>query len=149
MDSTSRAKNKNFLKEIILECVKEVFAESIKPADEQDIRGVLGFPFDKYIVPLSIKVDDHDAAGKQKADYTYSWKLRIPVDDPELLSNLTEDQETFEEKLIETITEKLRSPASLPGGQFTTGFAEVEKRETIRGVKLLLVKVEMTVGWNI
>ena len=134
------------LRKLIMECIREVFSENVKPGTDQDIRGVLGYPFDKHIVAGSVKVDDGE---KGKNTYIYSWKLLIPVDDPEIISNLDENQETFEEKLLETITEKLRNPAPQPGGQYTTGFAEVEKRQNIRGTNFLLIKVELTVGWDV
>jgi hypothetical protein len=135
------------LKKIIMECIREVFAEGMKSGTEQDIRGVLGFPFDKHIVAGTVRVDD--GKDEKKSTYVYSWKILIPVDDPEIISNLDESQETFEEKLLETIAKKLRNPAPQPGGQFTTGFAEVEKRQNIRGTNFLLIKVELTVGWDV
>lgn len=144
----TRVKNTDKFKEIIMECVKEIFAESFKPVDEQDVRGVLGFPFDNYIIPLSMKVEDTKGEKGDHGHYTYMWKLMVPLDDPEVLANLDEQSETFEEKLIEAITKRLRSPAKTSGGQYTTGFAEVEKRGKVQGKKVLIIKVEMTVGWE-
>jgi hypothetical protein len=143
-------KNTNAIRELILECMREVFTEAVKPGTEQDVRGVLGRPFDDHIVAGSVQVDDHEVkdGSKTSEGYTYSWKLLIPVDDPNILTHLDESQETFEEKLIEAITKRLRSPAE-PGGQYTTGFAEVESRQDVRGKKFLLIKVEMTVAWDV
>jgi len=134
----------NFIRDIIMECVEEVFTEAVKAGTEQDVRGILGFPFDKYIVPLSIKVDN---SGEESGTTIYSWKLAVPVDDPEVISNLTEDEETYEERLLETIAKRLRSEAR-PGSPYTSGFAEVIKRGRLNGEKTLILQVEMTVGWD-
>lgn len=141
-----KTSSNQLIKSLILECVKELFNEAAKQGDEQDVRGLLGYPFDGCIVPGSIQIDDAESSSSK---YIYSWKLRVFIDDPAVISNLTEDEETFEEKLLNTLSERLRSPAKTKGGQFTTGFAEVESRGSIRGRKFLLIKVELTVGMDV
>lgn len=141
---------KNMVKQIFTEAIREVFAEGIKPAPDTEIRGWLGFPFDKYIVKGSVKVDDHVGENGKKTHngMTYTWKVLLPIDDPEVLSNLDESKETFEEKVLETISLRLQIPTQ-PDGEYSSGFGEVEARQTIGGKQFLLIKIETTIGWDL
>jgi chaperonin cofactor prefoldin len=146
IDQGNIKKKLNEVRSIFSEAVTEVFEEGIKPGNDNDVRGILGFPFDKYIVRGSIKIETPDDESSNIIVYT--WKLLVPIDDPELIKNLDESQETFEEKVIETITKKLRSTTH-PGGQYTTGTVDVENRLERGGGKYLLLNVEMTIGWDV
>jgi hypothetical protein len=131
--------------------VKNLLNEKISRADEQDIRGVLGRPFDDYIVYNSVVIDDHSGAeDSNERGYTYKWKLKVPLDDLSLFKEiLTSEEETLEEKILTTINEKLTTKSDPRDGQYTTGTAEVFDRKVINGKKYLFIDVELIVRYSI
>lgn len=130
--------------------IKNLLNEKITPADEQDVRGVLGRPFDDYIVYNSAVMDDHSGSEDPKErGYTYKWKLQVPLDDLTLFKEiLTSEEETLEEKILTTINEKLTTKPDPRDGQYTTGTAEVVDRKVINGTKYLFIDVELIVRYD-
>jgi len=130
--------------------LKSLISEKISKGDEQDIRGVLGRPFDDYIVYNSVVVDDHDEAeDPTEKGFTYRWQLLVPVDEMMSFNEiLKSDEETFEEKMLTTINDKLTTKPDPRDGQYTTGTAEVVDRKVINGKKHILIDVELIVRYE-
>jgi hypothetical protein len=130
--------------------LKSLISEKISKGDEQDIRGVLGRPFDDYIVYNSVVVDDHDEAeDPTEKGFTYRWRLLVPVDEMMSFNEiLKSDEETFEEKMLTTINDKLTTKPDHRDGQYTTGTAEVVDRKVINGKKHILIDVELIVRYE-
>jgi len=130
--------------------LKSLISEKISKGDEQDIRGVLGRPFDDYIVYNSVVVDDHDEAeDPTEKGFTYRWQLLVPVDEMMSFNEiLKSDEETFEEKMLTTINDKLTTKPDPRDGQYTTGTAEVADRKVINGKKHILIDVELIVRYE-
>jgi hypothetical protein len=130
--------------------LKSLISEKISKGDEQDIRGVLGRPFDDYIVYNSVVVDDHDEAeDPTEKGFTYRWQLLVPVDEMMSFNEiLKSDEETFEEKMLTTINDKLTTKPDSRDGQYTTGTAEVVDRKVINGRKHILIDVELIVRYE-